>query len=65
MIKHNLVKPDMIKKALDLESFEDAHITKDDNHLFESIADQINKMIFENCLYCDYGKSSCQCWNDE
>ncbi len=65
MIKHNLVKPEMIKKALDLESFEDAHITKDDNDLFESIAKQINEMIFENCLYCDEGNSSCQCWNDE
>ena len=62
MIKHNLVTPEMLHKALGYKERDNGHY---ESCKCKEIADKLNDLIHEKCLYCEEGDSGCQCWNDE
>jgi len=59
-IKYNLVTPDMVKEVLDED-----HPDVGQNINYEDLANKLNNLIHDKCLYCYEGESGCQCWNDE
>lgn len=64
-LKYNLVTPEMIRKMMGFGRTDDQIVLKGQAITCETMANELNEMIHERCLYCDEGDSNCQCWNDE